>query len=646
MSEAIVAGIAVAALVLGGGLAWWFTRERLSVQLQVLTERVSAREARIEQMAREAVQLQHRTDEQLAGRERELNVSQLQARDLDAKLAAADTQLREERRLWESKLALLNEAKEKLGDAFKLVSTDVLKTSNEMFLTLAQETLSKFHAENKGDMEKRQQAVNALVAPISESLSKVREHIHEVEKTRAEAYGSLAQHLTQMVQSQDKLRTETGNLVKALRAPQGRGRWGEIQLQRVVEMAGMVEHCDFQQQASRNTDEGRLRPDLVVHLPGGKHIVVDAKAPLSAYLEALEADTDEQRQQKLAEHAAQVRSHLSKLSAKSYWQQFQPAPEFVVLFLPGESFFSAALQQDPSLIEEGVNQQVIVATPTTLIALLKAVSYGWRQENIAENARKISMLGAELHERVRIFAAHFAKVRAGLDSAAEAYNSAAGSLETRVLVSARRFKELGAASGPELPEPELAQKAARALHAPELTGQPEPVTLLAASSMVVAMPPLQPAKAAPVEQDLFEQQPVIEEPAAVASDAASPAAAEPAAEQAAGEPEQPAPATAEAPAQHAATEATAPASKDTLAELAEHHPAAALLAKAMASSASSEVVAPRELAPEAPVDGAAADPLAEESFGSLDDLLDAPLPDQSQSIDEVMAALESRKPAG
>jgi DNA recombination protein RmuC len=354
-------------------------------------------------------------------------------------------------------------------DTFASLSAEALRQNNQSFLALAQTKLGEFQQSASSDLEKRQKAVDDLVRPIHEALSRVDGKLHEVEKDRVASYSGLVEQVKSMAQSQRALQAETGNLVKALRAPQVRGRWGEIQLRRVVEMAGMVAYCDFVEQGRVESEDGRLQPDLIIRLPGDKTIVVDAKAPLAAYLDASDDNCEDgARDLLLKKHARQVRDHMVKLGGKAYWNQFQPAPDFVVMFLPGETFFSAACQHDPSLIEFGVGEQVIPASPTTLIALLRSVAYGWRQESIARNAQEISKLGRELYERLGSMAEHFEDMRKGLVRAVESYNDAIGSLEGRVLVSARRFRDLGIA-GEELPVADTLQLGSRRLNAPELT---------------------------------------------------------------------------------------------------------------------------------------------------------------------------------
>jgi DNA recombination protein RmuC len=296
-------------------------------------------------------------------------------------------------------------------------------------------------------LEKRQQAIDALVGPVKESLEKVDQKIHALERVREQAYGEIRQQFSHMAEAQTQLRQETANLVKALRQPHVRGRWGEVQLRRVVEMAGMLNHCDFTEQETLFDDDGKmLRPDMVVRLPGGRTIVVDAKAPISAYLDAHEANDDEVRRAKIREHAQLVRMHLQALSKKSYWEQFDSTPECVVMFIPGEAFCSAALEADPELLDNAFGLNVIIASPASLMALLKAAAFGWRQESIADNARAISQLGQELHKRIGDVASRMERLGRALESATGAYNEAIGSFESRLSVSARRFRELGATS--------------------------------------------------------------------------------------------------------------------------------------------------------------------------------------------------------
>lgn len=393
---------------------------------------------------------------------------ELSAAQQDAVRLAAE--LEAERKSAAGKLALLQEAEHKLRDAFSALSSEALRQNNQSFLALAKTSLSEFQQSARLDLDGRHKAIEDLVLPLKESLTQVDTKLQQVEQNRVGSHSALTEQLRSLHQAQQSLQGETGRLVQALRSPNVRGQWGELQLRRVVEAAGMLEYCDFDLKASAAVDGTRLTPDMIVRLPGGKNVVVDAKVPSSAYLDAMETDAEEARDAKLRDHARQVRDHVVRLANKTYWAHFQPAPDLVIMFLPGETLLGAALQRDPGLLEFSLGRGVMLASPLTLMALLRAVAYGWQQEKVAQNAQEISDLGRQLYERIRIMAEHFEDVARGLTRSVESYNRAIGSLESRVLVTARRLKDKGVTAPDELPELQTIDQTPRPLGAPELVG--------------------------------------------------------------------------------------------------------------------------------------------------------------------------------
>lgn len=432
-------------LALGALVVWMAVRARLreSAEAQAAAIRMQSENAALQERIRGLEEIKAKAEE----RERQLDALRNELAEFQAKQAALDAAFAErEKALREQKQLLDQELEKLLSD----VSHKALERNTQRFLELAEENLAK-----------RAQAIDSLVKPIQESLKGFNEQVREVEKAREGAYAGLQQQIKSMQETHARLQQETSNLVRALGKSSQRGRWGEVQLQRAIEMAGMLEHCDFTQQVSTDTEDGRLRPDVIVHLPNGRKIVVDAKTPLDAYLRAIEATDDETRSRELLAHANQVKEHIRQLSGKTYWSQFTPTPEVVVMFIPGEPIYGAALEKIPDLLDYGVQNKVLVATPVTLIGLLRAVAYGWQNEQLAKNARDISEAGKQLYVRVHTFIEHFAGIGKGLTNAIAAYDKAVASLETRLIPGARKLKELGAGTDDDVKDVETIGRVAK-----------------------------------------------------------------------------------------------------------------------------------------------------------------------------------------
>lgn len=445
MSENVPLIVGAIASAIAGGVVGWLwatsrTRRQQAERLQDLDRRLAAQEGSGATI-REELQRGREIIERL----------QTELRAVAAEKADAEARASESRAGLEEQKRLLEEAKARLTEAFRASAADALKSSNEDFLRLAEQRFKTLTQEAAGELEARKTAVGALVQPLQQALAAYQKEARDLEEKRLREISGVGRQLTEVAQAQTALQRETSNLVNALRAPQVRGRWGEIALRKTAELAGMTKHCDFSEQESVQIEGGRLRPDMIVHLPAKRDIVVDAKVALNAYLEALEASGPEQREAALGRHVQQVRMHVRRLASKEYWNQFPQAPDFVVLFIPGEAFFAAAMERDPDLLQDALASQVLIATPTTFIGLLLTAAYGWRQEQVAENAQRISELGRQVHERLAILVEHFAVVGKSLEKSVEAYNRAVGSLETRVLPAARRFPELDSGSGKPIP---------------------------------------------------------------------------------------------------------------------------------------------------------------------------------------------------
>lgn len=447
----------VAGLVIGGAVVWFVAisrlRGRFSQQISQVETDYLRQISEVEGRAKGAEAVVNELRQQVQQRESAINQIRTELDNERQQRVETATRLEEAQKSLEEQKAMIELMKAELTDTFRAHASAALKSSNEDFLKLASEHLGKILAETKGKLGEHKEALDGTIRPLQEMLKRYEEQIQLIEKQRHESFGSLAQQIRTLSSMQEQLQKETSNLVTVLRRPKVSGSWGEIGLRRVVELAGMTAYCDFYEQESVSTDTGRLRPDMIVRLPNGREIVVDAKSPVDAYLHAVSASSEEERKRAIASYIAQIRNHMAILSSKAYWDQFKQSPEMVIMYLPGESFFSAALEHDHKLIEDGSTKKVIISTPTTFIALLKAIAYGWQQEQITKSAQEISNLGKELYERFSVVLEHFSKTGLAIRKAVESYNEGVRSMESRLIPSIRKFKELGVSSQKDVTTP-------------------------------------------------------------------------------------------------------------------------------------------------------------------------------------------------
>ncbi len=434
--------IAIACFAAGFGIAWLLRNSAAGTARLDLERRAAGLDGTVGELKKQSDTFQQ-----------DLRIAQTRIEEEQKLRATAEKEAESQRSNLAEQRRLLDDAQVKFREAFQSLAGEALQASSKQFIELAKSKFDSLQKEAAGDLEQRKVAIQSMVNPLETALKDLRTEVTRVESARQEAYGSLRNEVQLLATTNKELRQETGSLVNSLKQPQVKGKWGELTLRRVIELAGMSPHCDFLEQQSLDTEEGRLRPDLIVHLPGGTQIVIDVKVPLHAFFKAVSAGSDAEYREAMIQHAGLVRDHVKGLSGKEYWKQFEPTPEFVVLFVPGESFFSAALEQDRTLIEDAIDKKVVLASPTTLIALLRAIAYGWKQELVTENNERIKELGTELYDRVVKFAEHLSEIAKGLERANKAYNNAVASFDSRLIPSARKFKEMGGGSA-DVPEVE------------------------------------------------------------------------------------------------------------------------------------------------------------------------------------------------